>query len=93
MRESSEDFRRKLEGYGLLMAEITYCLPDSPSIISPRTFMHQMYDIAPRFPVLHNFIEFWMNEMEGRLKLVRYDHQPLIGASEYRGINGVITIN
>lgn len=92
MRAASPEFLLQLQGYGQLTAEVMYFLPDRPLILGP-SFTIQMYDIAPRFPVLHDFIEFWKRDIEGVLHSVRYDHQPLIGPSEYRNLNGLITIN
>ena len=53
----SRDFIRQLEGYGLTTANILYRLPDHPKIL--QTYIWQEYDVAPRFPVLLKFLEFW----------------------------------
>ena len=50
---ASRDFLKQLEGYGLLTAEISYYMPDHPDLI--QLFIWQEYDVAPRFPVLHDF--------------------------------------
>lgn len=50
-------------------AEILYWLPDHPSLL--QTFIWQNMDIAPEYPVLHSFLEFWDKEIEGKLHKVR----------------------
>ena len=51
----SRDFLKQLDGYGLLTAEIHYYMPDHPSLL--QLFVWQDYDVAPRFPVLHHFLD------------------------------------
>ncbi len=84
-------FLRQLEGYGLMTAEIHYYLPDHPSLL--QLFVWQQYDVAPRFPVLHAFLEHWNRDVEAVLHSIRIAHRHLIGPSEWRAVDGVITIN
>ena len=49
--------KTQLDGYRLTTAEITYYLPDRPILL--QTYLWQEYDLAPRFPRLHEFLEFW----------------------------------
>jgi uncharacterized protein Usg len=60
---------RQLQDYRLTTAEILYHLPDHPNLL--QTFIWQDLDIAPRYPVLHKFLDFWTREIEGRLHSVR----------------------
>ncbi len=92
MYKASPDLVQQLQGYGRLTAEILYYYPDRPRILAP-TLTLQMYDIAPKFPVLHEYIEFWKREIEGSLRAVRFAHQFLIGPSEWQHLDGEITIN
>jgi uncharacterized protein Usg len=55
--------------YRLTTAEILYHLPDHPSLL--QTFIWQDVDIAPQYPVLNKFLDFWRREMEGSLHSVR----------------------
>ena len=82
---TSPDFKRQLEGYGLTTASICYGMPDHPSVL--QTFVWQAYDIAPRFPALTRFLEFWKRELEGPLHSVSVAHQPLLRPTEVRTIN------
>ena len=58
-----------LKGYRLATAEITYRLPDHPSLL--QTFVWQHYDLAPGYPELRKFLAFWAEKIEGCLHSVR----------------------
>ena len=85
------DFLKQLEGYGLSTVEIHYHMPDHPGLI--QLFAFQQYDLAPRFPELKRFLDHWRREIEGPLHSVRVAHQHLIGPSEWRAVDGVISIH
>jgi uncharacterized protein Usg len=85
------DFIRQLEGYGLTTVEIHYFLPDHPSLI--QQFLLQQYDVAPRFPVLQSYLDFWRREIEAVIHSVRVAHARLIGPSEWKAVDGVILIH
>jgi uncharacterized protein Usg len=71
--------QQQLDGYRLATAEIVYRLPDHPAIL--QTFVWQHFDIAPDFPELRKFLDFWRRNIEGRLHTVRVTRQKLITAS------------
>jgi uncharacterized protein Usg len=79
---ASRDFRRQLDGYGLTTANILYRLPDHPALL--QTYVWQEYDLAPLFPQLKRFLEFWKRELEGPLHSVTVAHRRLIAAREVR---------
>lgn len=80
MRTSS--LALQLRGYRLATAEILYRLPDHPGLL--QTFVWQDYDIAPRYPVLKRFLDFWTREIEGPLHSVRVAGKELISTAEMR---------
>jgi len=59
------DFKKRLSGYNLTTAEIIYHMPDRPHIL--QSYIWQDYDIAPEFPVLYGFLNFWQKELDGPL--------------------------
>jgi uncharacterized protein Usg len=67
---------KQLQGYRLTTAEILYHLPDHPAVL--QTYIWQELDIAPRFPVLQAFLDFWNREIEGKLHSVRVASAGLI---------------
>jgi uncharacterized protein Usg len=74
--------QRQLEGYRLTTAEILYHLPDHPAVL--QSYIWQDLDIAPRFPVLHKFLDFWTREIEGKLHSVRVGSVGLISPGRWR---------
>jgi uncharacterized protein Usg len=73
---------RQLKDYRLTTAEILYRLPDHPEIL--QTYVWQELDIAPRFPVLREFLDFWDRELDGRLHSVRVASARLVKPPSYR---------
>lgn len=90
MREPS-DFERKINGYGLTTAHILYRIPDFISVL--QTYVWQDYDLAPDFPRMQKFLDFWQTNLDGPLHSVRYTHQRLIRPNEWRRIEGEFTLN
>ena len=88
---SSKDFVRQLEGYGLTTANILYGFPDHPRLL--QNFIWQEYDLAPKFPQLHKFLDFWRRELEGPLHSVTVAHSALIKPAEFNIVNGVMTLH
>ncbi|KQM21398.1 usg protein [Novosphingobium sp. Leaf2] len=87
----SADFRAQLAGYGLSTIQIHYFLPDHRSLL--QMFAFQQYDVAPRFPALRDFLDYWTREIEGPLHSVRVAHNHLIGPQEWRAVDGIISIH
>ncbi|MCF4125606.1 usg protein [Methylobacterium sp. SyP6R] len=87
----SKEFRQQIEGYGLTTAHILYRIPDHPGVL--QTYVWQDYDLAPRFPVLNGFLDFWKRELDGPLHSVRVAHSHLIKPAEFRAVNGVLTLH
>ena len=67
---------RQLQDYRLTTAEILYHLPDHPNLL--QSFIWQDLDIAPRYPVLRKFLDFWTREIEGTLHSVRVASASLV---------------
>ena len=84
-------FRRQMAGYGLTTASILYRLPDHPSLL--QTYIWQDYDLAPRFPELNRFLEFWRNKIEGALHSVTVSHSGLIKPAELRTVEGEFRVH
>jgi uncharacterized protein Usg len=87
----SKEFIRQLEGYGLTTATILYRMPDYPKLL--QTFIWQEYDLAPKFPVLHDFLAFWTRELEGPLHSVKVAHSRLIKPAEFQAVDGILTLH
>ncbi|MCD7061005.1 usg protein [Pelagibacterium xiamenense] len=84
-------FLRQLEGYGLTTAQIRYHLPDQPSLL--QIYVWQEYDLAPRFPELKGFLDFWARELEGPLHSVSIAHARLIRPVEISSVRDIATLH
>lgn len=80
----THDTHKMLDGYSLTTARILYRMPDFKNIL--QTFIWQEYDLAPKYPKLHTFLDFWRNEIEGQLHSVEVDHCTLISPADVRHI-------
>ncbi|MBA4749969.1 MAG: Usg family protein [Alphaproteobacteria bacterium] len=58
--------------YKLMTAQILYHLPDYPSLL--QTYIWQDLDLAPDFPTLMKFLDFWDKNLEGRMHSVTVTH-------------------
>ena len=59
----------QLRDYRLTTAEILYHMPDHPGLL--QSYIWQELDLAPRFPGLQRFLQFWARELDGRLHSIR----------------------
>ena len=80
------NFARLLAGYSLTTAEILYRIPDHPLLL--QSFIWQEYDIHPRFPRLRTFLNFWEQNLDGKLHSVKVAHSRLIAPAELRVLDG-----
>jgi uncharacterized protein Usg len=79
-----------MKGYRLTTAEILYHRPDHPALL--QTYLWQEYDIAPRFPVLNKFLQFWVRELDGKLHSVRVAATGIIAPAELKYYGGQFTL-
>jgi uncharacterized protein Usg len=63
------DHKQALRDYRLTTAEIIYHMPDHPDLL--QSFIWQKLDVAPDFPELRRFLEYWSRNIEGKLHSVR----------------------
>lgn len=87
----TSDFVKQVNGYGLTTAHILYRRPDHPWLL--QTFVWQDYDLCPKFPVLHRFLAFWQDKLEGPLHSVTIAHSRLIKPAEFHAVDGVFRLH
>lgn len=80
-----------LKGYGLTTAELFYRMPDYRNVLN--TFVWQEYDIAPDYPRLFQFIDFWKVQIEGPLHSVRFTHRKMVSPGAWRNVVGELTLH
>jgi uncharacterized protein Usg len=79
------DIGTAIVGYRLTTAEILYWMPDFPDLL--QSFIWQNLDMAPEYPVLRKFLDFWQAGIEGKLHSVRVASIGLVGPRELRYAN------
>lgn len=89
--KTDDDFRAQLRGFSLTTAEILYRLPDYPALL--QSYIWQEYDLAPRFPKLKSFLEFWTAKLDGKLYKVTVAHSKLIRPAEFRLLDAEFKLN
>ena len=82
--------RKQLLDHRLTTAEILYHLPDHPSLL--QSYIWQDYDLAPDFPMLRKFLDFWARNLEGRLHSVRVGNVPIITTPKARFAAACLTL-
>lgn len=90
-RSGQTTLEQQLRGYRLATAEILYHMPDHPGVL--QTFIWQHYDIAPAYPELHRFLDFWSRHIDGKLHSVTVARRTIIGPSKIRCAEGISIFN
>ncbi|MBN8530816.1 MAG: usg protein [Alphaproteobacteria bacterium] len=80
-----------LNDYRLTTAEILYHLPDHPSLL--QAYVWQELDIAPKFPVLHKFLDFWHRNLDGKLHSVKITTAGLVQPADMRFVDGEMVVH
>ncbi len=85
------DFGKQLKDYRLTTAEILYHMPDYPGLL--QSYVWQDFDLAPDFPVLRRFLDFWSRKLDGKLHSVKVASAQLIKPAEFRLPGGYFTLH
>lgn len=91
MATSTRELELRLRDYRLTTAEILYHFPDHPVLL--QSFVWQELDLAPKFPTLKKFLEFWNRELDGKIHSVKVMHAELITPSEFKFVGGSFLIH
>ena len=74
-------FVAQLDNYRITTAEILYWMPDHQHVL--QSYIWQNLDLAPRFPNLAKFLDFWERNLDGRLYKVTVANTQLIKPAEF----------
>jgi uncharacterized protein Usg len=80
-------FVAQLNHYRITTAEILYWMPDHKHVL--QSYVWQNLDLAPRFPKLSQFLEFWEQNLDGKLHRVRVASAQLIKPAEFGFASGL----
>ncbi len=81
----------QMQGYRLTTAEIIYHLPDYPRLL--QSYIWQELDLAPQYPILKKFLDFWEDNLDGRLHSVKLASREVVRSSEFRLANVELTMH
>ena len=84
-------FELQAKGYRLTTAEIVYHLPDHPALL--QTFIWQKFDLAPEYPVLRKFLEFWRASIEGELHSVIVKQSSRTAPNRFRHVKHELALH
>jgi uncharacterized protein Usg len=84
-------FSLQLRDYRLVTAEILYHLPDHPGLL--QSYVWQDYDLAPRLPILHKFLDFWSHNLDGKLHSVKIAKADIITPGKWRHTENLLTLH
>jgi uncharacterized protein Usg len=65
----ADELTLRLQGWRLATAEVLYYMPDHPTLL--QSFVWQTLDLAPRYPRIHQFLDFWRREIEAVIHSVQ----------------------
>ena len=81
----------QLKGYRLSTVEIIYQLPDYPSLL--QTFIWQYLDLAPDYPELRKFLDFWEKNIDGPLHSVSVMSSDLVSPGKLRIVSNSFSLH
>lgn len=84
-------YELQLRGYRLTTAEIVYHLPDHPALL--QTFIWQKFDLAPDFPELRKFLDFWKHNIDGALHSVNVKQSTRSSINRLRYVKHSFTLH
>jgi uncharacterized protein Usg len=91
VRVPDPDFTARLEGRRLTTAEVLYYMPDHPALL--QSFLWQTLDVAPDFPRVHRFLDFWRAEIDAVIHSVQVTAAGLVTPARLELRKVEITVN
>jgi uncharacterized protein Usg len=65
----TDEISLRFQGWRLATAEVLYYMPDHPALL--QSFVWQTLDLAPAYPRIHRFLEFWRREIDAVIHSVQ----------------------
>ena len=65
----TDEFALRLRGWSLATAEVLYYMPGHPKLL--QSFVWQTLDLAPRYPRIHQFLDYWRREIDAVIHSVQ----------------------
>jgi len=80
-------FVAQLNYYGITTDENIYWMLAHQNVL--QSYVWQNLDLAPRFPNLSKFLDFWDKNLEGKLHRIRVANTQLIKPAEFGFASGL----
>lgn len=84
-------FEEVLRGSQLVTVEVLYQVPDYPSLV--QEFTWQTFDISPKYPRLHRFLDFWDQHIHGKRLSTRVQVRGIIAPTDWVNIEAIYRLN
>lgn len=81
----------QLSGKRLTTAEILYYMPERPRLL--QSFVWQTLDLAPEFPRMNRFLEFWRAEIDAVIHSVSISCQGLVSPARLRVADDILHLH
>ncbi len=81
----------QLRGYRLTLAEMTYHRPDFPALL--QEYVWQELDLAPGYPVLRKFLDFYQRNLDGKLHSVQVATRNFVRPAATRWVTLPLILN
>jgi uncharacterized protein Usg len=85
------DFAAQLTGRRLTTAEVLYYMPAHPALL--QRFLWQTLDVAPDFPRIHRFLEYWRREIDAVIHSVTVSGVELVAPAKVRIVRDLGRLN
>lgn len=85
----TDEFALRLKGWSLATAEVLYYMPDHPSLL--QSFVWQTLDLAPTYPRIHRFLNFWRAEIEAVIHSVTLASGETLAPAPVKRIDALFT--
>lgn len=84
----TDEFALRLRGWRMATAEVLYYMPDHPALL--QTFVWQTLDLAPQYPRIHKFLEFWRAEIQAVIHSVRLASGEELAPAKIRNVATIL---
>ncbi len=87
----ASDLELQLRGQRMTTAEVLYYLPDHPDLL--QSFLWQTLDLAPDYPRIQRFLDFWRREIEAVIHSVQISAASEVGPGRIRPVGFLAKLN
>ena len=84
----TDEFALRLKGWRLATAEVLYYMPDHPALL--QSFIWQTLDLAPSYPRIHKFLDFWRTEIQAVIHSVHLANGEQLAPAKIRNAATIV---